>query len=139
MFLFITRKSWAERKAAGDRSLDVNRAAHEVDPVLEKQAQAVYDDFGKKGGGKGGKNNRKVCTACGTFGHVAEDCRKAKGGGKGKPGKGTKSQVVICFTLLACSPPLLWLRPSAHGRLSASTVANLAIIAESANSRPLKV
>ena len=87
-----------QRSAAGDCLFDVNSAALSLDPVLLREAEAVYDAnakpftaplAGKVGGKAKGKGTQ--CWKCCAWGHVAADCqfggdsKGAKAKGKGKP------------------------------------------------------
>ena len=105
----VARRSWAQRAAAGDFVMltDVSKAAMTLDPVLLREAEAIYDaakpqnvaygKFESKGAGKG-KGKGQQCWKCGGWGHVSVDCQKiGDGGGKDKgKGKGKQMQCFKC-------------------------------------------
>ena len=96
--------------AAGEMDFDINVAALRLDATLERQAKDVLEatfSSGQKGGGKGVGGGKVVCGACGKPGHAAADCRGGMSKGKGKGGKGAKTQVVH-----TSSPPLSFARVS---------------------------
>ena len=83
--------------AAGELGFDINVAALRLDATLERRAKDVLEatfSSGQKGGGKGEGGGKVVCGACGRPGHAAVDCRGGTSKGKGKGGKGAKTQVV---------------------------------------------
>jgi hypothetical protein len=100
--------------AAGDMGFDINDAALRLDATSERQAEDVLEatfSFGQKGGGKGDGGVKVVCGACGKSGHTTVDCRGGMPMGKGKGGKGAKTQVVhtpspqLSFARVSCQPP----------------------------------
>ena len=96
--LQLCRKSWAERKNAGELDFSVCRAALHSDAHLMRQAEDEYDLAypGAKGGGKQGAE--KCCYTCRMPGHTANAC--PKGGGKG--GGAVKGAGIVCHN---CKQP----------------------------------
>jgi len=94
MYDEVARHAWAQRSAAGDSLFDVNVAALSLDPVLLREAEAIYDAATKpantasigKAGGKA-KSAGTQCWKCSGWGHVASECLygdSSKGASKGK-------------------------------------------------------
>ena len=105
----VARKSWAERKAAGDSTFCVAREAQVLDGTLLRRAEDIFDAAltSDTQGGKGSTANPKAtgasksgaikCYKCGGWGHIASECRKgfsSKGGGKA--GKSDKNACYKC-------------------------------------------
>ena len=79
------RRSWADRRAAGEEAFNVCEAAlAAVDADLVRQAEAEYTSvLGLKGAGKGGAAGQFtsggiVCHNCGKSGHKAHQCTAPK-------------------------------------------------------------
>ena len=79
------RRSWADRRAAGEEGFNVCEAAlAAVDADLVRQAEAEYTSvLGLKGAGKGGAAGQYtsggiVCHNCGKTGHRAHQCTAPK-------------------------------------------------------------
>ena len=71
------RRSWADRRAAGEEGFNVCAAAlAAVDADLVRQAEAEYTTvLGSKGAGKGSvASGGMVCHSCGKTGHKASQC-----------------------------------------------------------------